>query len=851
MKTNAKDYLIEFARSQDSWLKALIHETIESNGTISNERKTEIYSCLKNSKAIEVDLSNISIPSANGEIHISKLTHKKGVNALAENQTIKFNNDITILFGMNGAGKSGYFRILNELVGGNQKKEILQNIYSNTLNNIDVEIVFEDNNNQVHTINWNGQTRSLPLLDRCKVFDTSYLNGLLDVRQSDLTLIQPLGLSLFTYLVDMVDSLKNQLISDADKLRLQKPTIVTTNFSEPFQNAFSNHSLSDVVKRAIEKHFIFTDENKKLLLGLKSDVDNLKQINIVDKVSLLENNKRDLILLKKNIEEKETKLSDFQKHLNPLLIQYQEKEKASLKTKEQFELLKVIPSNNSKEWKDFIIAGEKYSNIIGDSENTCIYCRQPLKDDSAINIVRSYSLFLKDSSEQELNRVNSEISGKINEIERYTTSIQISENIDKILIDTKVVDTNLKELILQTEQAYLVIKEQLIAYLKAKTNNNAIAIPNITLIKDQLNKLLDDLQMFIDKLTKEDSEKKEKIKTLEKQIADLQESESISIQKESIIKWFDLHSKEATLRKKASTINTRQLSTLSATAHEELLTESLKTKFNEELQNIGYSNIDVYLEGAGTKKGVSSTKLTLTKNKDLKAVLSEGEQKAVALALFIAEIRIQRTSNPIILDDPVNSLDHKIAGKFAERLMELDNQIILFNHNRLFLDSFETCKTNHICRTTDTDCNNSKGKHIKIYEVISQGKNVKGVLRNYKGNHAKNHIKDAKRLLSSIPFEDEIKVSNLLRLTVECVIDEVIFNYQVPTRFSNKNSRIAWAELKSINNDSVVIDTLERIHSRVSGGEMHNGTERNENPIEVDEYNSMILDLDNILQLKA
>ena len=79
--------------------------------------------------------------------------------------------------------------------------------------------------------------------------------------------------------------------------------------------------------------------------------------------------------------------------------------------------------------------------------------------------------------------------------------------------------------------------------------------------------------------------------------------------------------------------------------------------------------MDVQLESAGTKKGISSTKLVLTKNKDLKSVLSEGEQKAVALALFIAEIKIQKTLNPIIPDDPVNSLDHKIAGKFAERLM--------------------------------------------------------------------------------------------------------------------------------------------------------------------------------------
>jgi hypothetical protein len=28
-----------------------------------------------------------------------------------------------------GAGKSSYFKILNEIVGGNQKKEILSNIY--------------------------------------------------------------------------------------------------------------------------------------------------------------------------------------------------------------------------------------------------------------------------------------------------------------------------------------------------------------------------------------------------------------------------------------------------------------------------------------------------------------------------------------------------------------------------------------------------------------------------------------------------------------------------------------------------------------------------------------------------
>jgi len=846
MKSNAKEYLIEFAIAQDNWLKALIHDTIETNGTISNERKTKIFNCLKDSTMIDIDFSSIDISNPDSEVHITELTHKKGVNALAENQTIKFNKDITILFGMNGAGKSSYFRILNELVGGNQKKEILQNIYSDIITEIDVKIVFETNSNQVQTINWNGMTRSLPLLNKCKVFDTSYLNGLLDVRQSDTTLIQPLGLNLFTYLVDLIDNFKNLLISNADKKRLQKPIIETKYLSEPFQSIFINHRLTEGQKKEIEKHFIFTDKNKTTLIELRKEVTDLKQTNVQDKITLLENNKRDLENTKKNIEENHNELSNHLKQVNLLLFEYKEKEKTSIKTKEQFDILKQIPSNNTKEWKDFIIAGEKYSRAIENSENICLYCRQPLKDDNSIDIVKSYSLFLKDSSEQELNKANNDISTKIKELEKYSTSIQLSENISQILIDKVIDEVNLKNLILETEKTYLVTKNQLIDCLKTKTNNSSIVIPNIIILTKQLTDVIKELQMSISKFTKEDSEKKEKIKLIDKQISNLQENESINNQKDNIIKWFELNSEEAALRNKASSINTRQLSTLSATAHEELLTESLKIKFNEELQNIGYPNMDVQLESAGTKKGISSTKLVLTKNKDLKSVLSEGEQKAVALALFIAEIKIQKTLNPIIPDDPVNSLDHKIAGKFAERLMELNNQIILFNHNRLFLDSFETYKNNHICKTIDTDCNNSKGKHIKIYEVISQAKSSKGILRNYKGNYAKNHIKEAKQLLNSVPFEEETKVSNLLRLTVECIIDEVIFNYQVPTRFSNKNSRIAWAELKGIKNNNSIIDTLERIHSRVSGGEMHNGTERNENPIEVDEYKDMISDLENI-----
>jgi hypothetical protein len=121
-------------------------------------------------------------------------------------------------------------------------------------------------------------------------------------------------------------------------------------------------------------------------------------------------------------------------------------------------------------------------------------------------------------------------------------------------------------------------------------------------------------------------------------------------------------------------------------------------------------------------------------------------------------------------------------------------------------------------------------------------------LISYKSNKANNHISRAKKLVERPPFEDELKVASLLRKSIECVIDEVIFNNQLPTKYSNKNSRIAWAEFKKLKNDHNIIDKLETIHGRVSGGEMHNGTESEENPIEFEEFKTMISDIESILR---
>ncbi len=849
-KQTAKEYLKEFAVSEQEWLKALIYEVIETNGNISDDKKEEIFDSLRDNTVLEINEPNISINNLDKEICLTSLEHIQGVNALKQNQTIKFHKDVTILYGLNGAGKSSYFKVLNEIVGGNQTKEILSNIYLDTQPEIDVAISFKEKTGKSHSINWNGNSRSLDLLNKCKVFDSSYLNGLLKTRTADSTLIQPLGLNLFSYLVSLIDEFKAKLNSEADSKRYEKPTIELKFLSDEIKSYFETHQINDTRKKKIEDLFDFSDKNLKSLEDTRTEINNLQQINIQDKIRLKNSDKTDINSIKKHIEDTNKKLSDFYTDTQTQLELLSENKIANKLAKEQFEILSTIPNSDNAEWKEFIKSGEKYKLKVDDSDKLCIYCRQPLQDENATKLISAYGKFLKDKSETELNNSLGKIKNLTNKIEAPSADLAIKENVKNILREDKfkVVDKTLLEIVNAAMKNFSLKKEEILKKIKESDISLKIELQDISNITEMLNSIYKTIQTAIDKLSEENSTKAIEIKKLEKTLKKFQENESISKQKANIENWFEIDNIEKKLTKKADKINTQHITNISKTAHNDLLTETLKQEFADELRSLGYESLNIKIENAKGGKGISSTKLTLSRGNNIKTVLSEGEQKAVALALFIAEVKIQKSENPIILDDPVNSLDHKIAGKFAQRLLKLDNQVILFNHNKLFLNEFETSKENHICKTIDTDCNKLKGKHIRIYRVNSEGQNLKGVLVDYKQNKANNYVSEANKLLKKSPFEYGSTVAILLRKSIECVIDEVIFNNQIPTKCSNKNSRISWAKLKELKNDRNIIDKLENIHGRVSGGEMHNGTESEENPIEVEEFKTMISDIKSIMQ---
>lgn len=116
-RNTIQNFIHESGRSV--WAKDLVAAAVTNNGCLTDNQLLLICEDIENG----VTSPSIALPgnigSAIPRIELKTLKHVANVNRLVPNQTIHFCHDgITVLFGANGSGKSGYFRILNKLASG-------------------------------------------------------------------------------------------------------------------------------------------------------------------------------------------------------------------------------------------------------------------------------------------------------------------------------------------------------------------------------------------------------------------------------------------------------------------------------------------------------------------------------------------------------------------------------------------------------------------------------------------------------------------------------------------------------------------------------------------------------------
>ncbi|MEE8346317.1 MAG: hypothetical protein V3S20_03115, partial [Dehalococcoidia bacterium] len=120
---SACQLLIDWANRQDGWIRAIVGEVVANRLELaesSMEAARNLY--LAEKQLVDGDAKEIpalgedgSESAAGDELIITALRECRGVNALAERQEILFNPRMTVLFGENATGKTGYVRVLKRL----------------------------------------------------------------------------------------------------------------------------------------------------------------------------------------------------------------------------------------------------------------------------------------------------------------------------------------------------------------------------------------------------------------------------------------------------------------------------------------------------------------------------------------------------------------------------------------------------------------------------------------------------------------------------------------------------------------------------------------------------------------
>ena len=833
MKNNAIDYLIDLAEKGDcnAWLSYILKFFIENKGIIDDNVKNDLADYLLQRKKIPniVSPSN-NFSTKNEKIILTKLEHLSGVNALSEEQSITFSPAMNIIYGLNGTGKSSYFRILNNMTGQMNSKNILQNIFSDSPKNIDVNIEYSIDDTQKSSA-WSN-TSTISDLRSIRVFDTEYTNKYLQKRNADELLIKPYALSYFSEISELIVKIKeDKITSDEEAL----PDINLDKVTENFREFLKKDRFEEVDIKKIKSFESFSSEERSQLENVKKSIENLQKANSADAIKINKIKLDKLQKIKSEFKSLMILLEKEKKSVDNLVVRREKLRQEHSTARQQYELFSEIPGTDSDIWINFIKSGIIYCEEF-ELEDTCPYCHRSY-DKKSLEITKAYSKFIKDTTQTQLDENTASIKEKIIELQAISVVDIQSEEI-QLSLDQK------SELITLNEQI-IKNKESLLSKLREQEPIEAPKIQEELL--NNLSKEIDDTNQLHIELNSEQSRRIESLKKYNHQLMILEEKESLNSQFTKLSKFADITNRLFQERKLISEINTSKLSNLSKKAHADLLTGDLLKSFEHNLKSLGLNNLSIKLQGSNSR-GKQQTELILNNNKNIEDILSEGEQKATALALFISEITLSKNRSTIIFDDPVNSLDHRIMNKFSELLLSLENQIIIFTHNKMFLDSFMTSKLGHMCKNTNGGCNKDKGKHVYLYETVSEGKVRKGIIKLKQTENLNTYISDIKHSLTESPLSDNSKqlICGKLRRAVEFAIDEIILNNQVPTKYSNKKSRINWDELKKIENNSEIIDILHAIHGRCSGGALHNGTENEENPIDKDELITMLQDIEDI-----
>lgn len=679
------DFLWEWTANNADWSKLLISKIVTTESILSIADREIVFNYFLQSISLMTGLPALTVvkptytPTAK-TIELDSLSAITGVNRLAKNQTVNFAKNITVIFGENGTGKTGYSRILKTLgFSYDTNNIILSNIYA-AAEPQSATVRFKSNDNP-QTFTWNG-TNSDSELENISVFNSSCVQFSISDRS---LIVSPIGFHLFQLVSDELNALTQLLQRKIAAHPIAFIWLESLTSGTPQHNFISTLSSTSTDQKLTELSDS-TPTHEATLTANETELSNLNKALLQSQIHAFRSQIQELDLLIGKIRTTQTLLNDAKwqglVELNRKIAELENKTQTGIKGIAEE---RGIEFYQTAEFDSFIQAAESFIKIIDEpgypeEGDTCVYCLQPL-DDSAKDLLKTYRALLNDKTQEILNSLRIEKTNLIQQVSQVDTSLTFHQptfgtDINQVAIQPReIADYNSNLGGLKTTFIANTVGHGSTFTFDYQTVNTFLTDKRTALN----NALTQKLEAFANLATQE--------ATLRKEIAELKDRKFLSGKVTEIRTVIANHKVINTLNYSSSSFNTSSISRKTSSAREELVQQDFEDKFKKELIALRKPHLKIDL-GFGTDRG-SSVVYQKISSHALADILSEGEQKAIALAGFLTELQLDDTKAPIVFDDPVNSLDHNIIDEVARRLLNLssERQVIIFTHSVLLFNS--------------------------------------------------------------------------------------------------------------------------------------------------------------------
>ena len=624
-------------------------------------------------------LSNLTPPQVTQDEPVQLVAVKNlfNVNRLASGQELTFEpSGITVVYGNNGSGKSGYARLISSMVGARHQKKILSDVFTNDSGTPSGEVVFRVGGNERSARL--GQSPD-PDIQRIAFYDehcgNSYLTTEAEIsyRPSALKLLEDLAL-VCSGVSQVIEAWKKE-ISQPGPL----PHVHSDGSAEEFLRSLSASTTDDAVEAAIQ----CPPDAAEQLEEQKTTVAHLRLSNPSrEKEQLLETAKS-LTMIADHLETLDKEVGvQAEKQLAELVKDADIAQEAANIASGRTFANEPLSEVGSSVWKRLWSAAESYSKVAYPDHEfpytsdgaVCVLCQQQLGTEAADRLER-FQQFVLDTTAAEAQRAQSKRDNFMENLKRWIDRpANISTAITKLELQVnprvEAINSILDDLRNRTSDL-----------VAGKETRPVDVTTTVTVLRRDAASY----RVQVDTLNSEGfgvqlAQAEAQERCLHDQIAMRDGQQLIKNERTR------LQSKDK-FDKMLSETNTRSITVKVGELTRTYVTEEAGEIFTREAQSLGLEHVRFratkarqgsQLHKADFRDARSGTKLT--------DVLSEGEQTSLGFVGFLTEAHFEASNSALVFDDPVSSLDHMKRESVARRIVKLakDRQVVVFTHDVAF-----------------------------------------------------------------------------------------------------------------------------------------------------------------------